>query len=72
MRPGGLESLGSEIEHSSLPEDLDIETVGGFIFTNIGRLPLEGESIIRGNIRLTVLKIENNRVTKIKVERVEN
>ena len=72
LRPGGLESLGSEIEHSFLPEDLDIETVGGFIFTNIGRLPLEGESIIRGNIRLTVLKIENNRVTKIKVERVEN
>ena len=51
---------------------MDIETVGGFIFTNIGRLPVEGESIINGSIKLTVLKVENNRITRIKVERVQN
>ena len=72
LRSGGLKALGEEISSSLIPENLDIETVGGFIFTNIGRLPVEGESIINGSIKLTVLKVENNRITRIKVERVQN
>ena len=72
LRSGGLKALGEEISSSLIPENLDIETVGGFIFTNIGRLPVEGENIINGSIKLTVLKVENNRITRIKVERVQN
>ena len=72
LRSGGLKALGEEISSSLIPENLDIETVGGFIFTNIGRLPVEGESIINGSIKLTVLKVENNRITRIIVERVQN
>ena len=57
LRSGGLKALGEEISSSLIPENLDIETVGGFIFTNIGRLPVEGENIINGSIKLTVLKV---------------
>ena len=46
--------------------------MGGYIFTNIGRLPIEGESITNGNIKLIVLKVENNRITRIKVVRFKN
>jgi putative hemolysin len=72
LRSGGLKALGEEISKSLIPEDLDIETVGGYIFTNIGRLPIEGESITNGNIKLIVLKVENNRITRIKVVRFKN
>jgi len=72
LRVGGLESLGEEIELSHVPEDLNVETIGGFIFTNIGNLPSEGESIINGRIRFTVLKVEKNRITKIAAERINN
>ncbi|NSW88345.1 HlyC/CorC family transporter [bacterium] len=72
LRIGGLRGIGEEIQDSYIPEDLDIETVGGFIFTNIGRLPLEGDNIVNGAIKLTVLKVEGNRITKILVERFKN
>ena len=64
LRESGLESLSNNIIESQIPEDEGIETVGGYIFTRLGRLPKEGESIDCGKIELIVDKISNNRITK--------
>lgn len=72
LRYGGIENIGEEISNSTIPVDQDIETIGGYIFTQLGRLPNEGESIIYGNIRLKVLTLENNRITRVSVERVND
>jgi putative hemolysin len=72
LRYGGIENIGEEISNSTIPVDQDIETIGGYIFTQLGRLPNESESIIHGNIRLKVLTLENNRITRLSVERVND
>ena len=69
LRESGLESLSNNIIESQIPEDEGIETVGGYIFTRLGRLPREGESIDCGKIELIVDKISNNRITKILLRR---
>ena len=47
----------------------DFETLAGFMLDTLGHIPLEGEQIERGNLRLEVtamdhLKIETVRITR--------
>ena len=65
LRKSGLANITNEIEKSYIDENLGIETIGGFIFTSLGRLPKVGESIINGNIQLIVKEIVDNRITKL-------
>jgi len=72
LRKSGLANITNEIEKSYIDENLGIETVGGFIFTSLGRLPEVGESIINGNIQLIVKEIVDNRITKINLRRISS
>ena len=72
LRKSGLANITNEIEKSYIDENLGIETVGGFIFTSLGRLPKVGESIINGNIQLIVKEIVDNRITKINLRRTSS
>ena len=72
LRRSGLANITNEIEKSYIDENLGIETVGGFIFTSLGRLPKVGESIINGNIQLIVKEIVDNRITKINLRRISS
>jgi CBS domain containing-hemolysin-like protein len=57
---------------SYISEDLGIETMGGFVFNQLGRLPKKDEFILNGNIKLTVKEIKDNRITKISAERISH
>ncbi len=72
LRKSGLANITTEIEQSYIDENLGIETIGGFIFTSLGRLPKVGESITNGNIQLIVKEIVDNRITKINVRRINS
>ena len=72
LRKSGLANITNEIEQSYIDENLGIETIGGFIFTSLGRLPKVGESIINGNIQLIVKEVVDNRITKINVRRINS
>ena len=72
LRRSGLANITNEIEKSYIDENLGIETIGGFIFTSLGRLPKVGESIINGNIQLIVKEIVDNRITKINLRRISS
>lgn len=58
-----LEALGV-----SLPEDDDYDTVGGFVLTELGRMPDEGEAFRRNGILVTVLGAEPTRVTRVRID----
>jgi magnesium and cobalt exporter, CNNM family len=46
----------------------DFDTVGGFIFGALGRLPVPGDKVsVDGSGELTVVETEDRRVTKVKV-----
>jgi putative hemolysin len=53
-----------------IPEN-DYETIAGFIFHILGHLPIEGEQVVYGNLRMAVLEVKGNRVMKIMVTKEE-
>ena len=54
-----------------LPEGEEFETIAGFIFNRAGRLVEEGEEIHYDGICITVEEVENTRIMKARLERLE-
>jgi len=52
-----------------IPAEVDAETVGGLILEKLGSVPKGGESIDLEGYRLTVVDVERNRVSKVKIEK---
>jgi putative hemolysin len=53
-----------------LPESSEFETVAGFMLDRLGSVPKGGEAVVVGDYRLTVVDVERNRISKVKVEKV--
>jgi CBS domain containing-hemolysin-like protein len=51
-----------------LPEDRDYDTVGGFVFSRLGHIPVVGEQFEHEGFRFTVLAAERTRVRKVRIE----
>ncbi|MDR0692231.1 MAG: hemolysin family protein [Prevotellaceae bacterium] len=63
-----IEKLG--LEDDILPQDFDYITLGGYILDKLERFPAEGDGVDWKNYRLTVIAIDNYRIDKIKVIKV--
>ena len=57
-----LIDLDLSITHES------IDTLGGFIYSQLGRVPEQGESIQFGEWRFTVLSVDSRRIEQVRVE----
>jgi len=53
-----------------IPESAEYETVAGFMLAQLGSVPKGGEAVVAGDYRLTVVDVERNRISKVKIERV--
>jgi putative hemolysin len=51
----------------NLPEDGDFETVGGFVFSLLGKIPVVGEQCEHENISLQVIGAEPRRITRLRL-----
>ena len=51
-----------------LPEDRDYETIGGFVFSTMGKIPKVGERCQFANIGIQVLAAEARRITRLLVK----
>jgi CBS domain containing-hemolysin-like protein len=60
------ELLGKEISS----ENDDYDTIAGFIFNHSGSIPNVGYSFIYDDIRFTVKEIENNRINKVLLQKI--
>ncbi len=54
-----------------LPESTEFDTVAGFMLDRLGSVPKGGEVVTMGEWRLTVVDVERNRISRVKVERIE-
>ncbi len=52
-------------------EDVGVETIGGLVLHEIGELPVEATAVDVGDLRFTVAEVENNRISRLMVERPE-
>lgn len=59
--------LNKELE-LELPEDGTYETIGGFLFSAMGRVPARGDQFTHANIRFTVLDAEPRRVNRVRLD----
>ncbi len=52
-----------------IPDSENFQTVAGFMLEKLGSVPKGGEMVPVGDWRLTVVDVERNRISKVKVER---
>lgn len=61
-----LEEIGIE-----LPEGEDYDTVGGYVLSELGRIPRAGERVAHNGFVMTVLEAEATRVSLLRIDAVE-
>ncbi|MCG8451010.1 MAG: hemolysin family protein [Pirellulales bacterium] len=56
-----------------LPEDGDFDTIGGFVFTELGRVPLPGETLVwQDQVRIQVLEASKRRIDRVRIRRLDD
>ncbi|NIM92847.1 MAG: DUF21 domain-containing protein [Anaerolineales bacterium] len=61
----------NQITESDLPKDTS-ETLGGFIYSQLGRVPISGEVVEAGGLRIVVEEVSGRRIRKVRASRVED
>ena len=54
-----------------IPEDEDYDTVAGLVISELGRIPVANEDLLAYNARLTVLEADERKITRLRVEVLE-
>jgi len=62
-----IDDLNEQFEFE-LPEDEDYETIGGFVFTQLGKIPQQDETFTWQNLRFTILEADKRKVVKLLIE----
>ncbi len=56
----------------SIPESPEYETLGGFILTHLQRIPKCGDTVEIEKMRLKVIEMVGQRISKVKMEKIDN
>ena len=57
----------------TLPEDGEFDTIGGFVFTELGRVPLSGEALVwQDRVRIRVLGASKRCIDRVRIERLRD
>jgi magnesium and cobalt exporter, CNNM family len=51
-----------------IPDDGDFDTIGGFVFSELGHVPAVGEELVHENVRITVVEATRRRIERVRVE----
>ncbi len=51
-----------------LPSDGQVDTLGGYVFSSLGRIPVTGEQFQIGNVHFTVLEAHKRRVVRLRIK----
>ncbi len=51
-----------------LPESEDFETIAGFLFSSLGRIPKAGETFQYQNLLFTILEAEERKINRVRLE----
>ena len=63
----------NEAMHLELPDDGDFDTIAGFVFTELGRIPQPGETVLwQDKVRIHVLDASKRRINRVRIERLDD
>lgn len=51
-----------------LPEDGEFETVGGFLFYQMGKVPKKGEKLVHRDVEYTVIDADERRIRRVRIQ----
>ena len=55
-----------------LPDDRDFDTIGGFVFTELGQVPLPGQKMVWDEaVEIEVLEATKRRIDRVRIQRLE-
>ena len=55
----------------ALPEDDDYDTVGGYVFSKLGRIPVAGEDFVTDNVKVEILEAEERSISRLRIHVLE-
>ncbi len=61
-----IDDLNDELD-VELPEDGDYESIGGFVFSRMGKIPKVGERCNQGKVAIVVIASEPRRITRLRL-----
>jgi CBS domain containing-hemolysin-like protein len=64
-----LRDLGTQL-HWTFPREAGVETLAGFLLTQLGHLPDAGESVDYKGRRLVVAEMAGRRIARVRVETI--
>ena len=56
----------------NLPEDEDYETIGGFVFAQLGYIPKTGESFDYEKLKFTIISAEARSIKRVRIQKTDN
>ena len=65
-----LEEVNELLETDFEAEDAD--TIGGLIYTRLGRVPYKGEIVKEGDWQFTVVKLDNRKILQIRLKNIKS
>ena len=60
----------NELLHADLPEG-DWDSIGGLMLDLLGHVPVEGESVVTGSLRLFAERVQGRRIGRVRISQVE-
>ena len=63
-----VEDLKTLLATALMPNESDYQTLGGFVVTQLGRLPRAGDIVVWGGFRFEVVDMDGNRVDKVLIQ----
>ncbi|MCJ8330159.1 MAG: HlyC/CorC family transporter [Lentisphaeria bacterium] len=62
----------NDVLNISLPEEEDNVTIGGYVISEIGRIPQAGECIVLGKIEATIIDANERKINTLKIKKTES
>lgn len=62
-----LDDLNEKLRYH-LPEDGEFDTIGGFVFSQLGRVPSVGEAITWKQLKFTVLTADRRKINRLRID----
>ncbi|HEX9201758.1 MAG TPA: hemolysin family protein [Acidobacteriaceae bacterium] len=65
-----LRDLGTQLGWT-FPREAGVETLAGFLLTQLGHLPVPGESVTHGGRRYVIAELAGRRIARVRVETIQ-
>jgi len=66
-----IDDINEELE-IELPEDEDYDTIGGFVFSHLGYIPVADETFEYERLKFTITDVESRKINRIKIQMLKD